>query len=167
MGLDRTQATMIAMQYFNMNSPPKMLGDGVSAYVFQSLDEKLAAKVHSCEEHYRHELKIYHRLTHLRIADVLGFRIPSFREFNHKLKIICMSKVDPPFLVDFVSVTFTPPDFSLEIMTEMWRKVDEDFAPNGNLVRDVYHFLAERGLYYLDFTPKNLDLTGHKLTKIF
>lgn len=38
--------------------------------------------------------------------------------------------------------------------------IAELFGPNAHIVYDVYHSLAKHGLFYMDFRPSNLNMTG-------
>jgi hypothetical protein len=57
-------------------------------------------------------------------------------------------------------VSFDPPDFSDETMESWHAGIREMFGPNAHVVYAVYHSLAQRGIYYMDFRPSNLNLTG-------
>jgi len=71
-----------------------------------------------------------------------------------------MDFVRPPYLLDFAGVLFHPPDFPQDTMDQWHAGIEEMFGPNSAIIYAVYHALAKHGIYYLDFRPSNVNLTG-------
>ena len=55
---------------------------------------------------------------------------------------------------------FNPPDFSDETMRDTYEKWDEAYGPNVWVAYAVYDSLKKHGIYYTDFRPSNMNVTG-------
>ena len=160
MVLDLNQAERIARHYTRGREKLQTLGWGVSGFVFLSPDLQTAVKVHKHPEQFDTELAAYQRLRYLGITELNGLTIPMLRGFDESRRIIAMDVVRPPYLLDFAGVRFEAPDFSEDVMASWHENIVELFGGNAQFVHEVYHALAAYELYYLDFRPSNLNLTG-------
>jgi hypothetical protein len=98
------------------------------------------------------------------VAKVLGFNVPQLIGSSHKLLVIEMTIVKPPFLVDF-ELSKLDEDQSFEPgmdTEEWWDRLLPLFGRRLPMVRDVFYFLRERyGISYYDLAPRNMDFTHH------
>src|SRR4051812_48704052 len=118
MELDHKLAAKIAENYFGTPVPLKMLGWGISGFVYLSPDLANVVKVHRYEEGFARELEVYRRLDRLKINQLHGLTIPKLRDFRSDVKLIRMDFVLSPYLLDFAGVSFTAPDFSEDTMND-------------------------------------------------
>src|SRR5436190_829484 len=82
----------------------------------------VAIKVHRFEESYQREKKAYERLKSCRISSVHGFDVPQLIAFEDDLRVIEMTIVARPFVLDFAAAYLdSRPDFSEEIWAD-WEK---------------------------------------------
>lgn len=118
-----------------------------------------AIKVSRYEDGFCRELAVYQRLAEHRVKTVLGLAVPRLGEFDERLRVIEMTIVKPPFILDFAQAYLDiPKDYSEEVIEEMWARVGEVFEHRAGRVREVAAELEERyGIYYYDFTPRNLN----------
>jgi hypothetical protein len=160
MELDHENSAAIARSYFGTSAVLHRLGWGISGYVYLSPDAQTAVKVHRRPEGFATELRAYQTLQANGITSLHGLTIPKLRDHRIDLKLIRMDVVSAPYLLDFAGVLFSPPDFSDDVM-EHWRaRLVAAYGPNAHVADTVYGSLARIGLYYLDFRPSNMNLTG-------
>lgn len=160
MSLDHATSLAAAQRYFKTHTVLRRLGWGISGFVYLSPDSRTAVKVHRHNEPFERELDVYRRLRRLRITRLHGLTVPRLRGYSNQLKLIRMDFVAPPFLLDFAGVHLDPPDFEAETMQQWHERIVEYFGPNSHIIYDIYNSLAQHGLYYLDFRPSNVNLTG-------
>src|SRR5213594_4171329 len=80
---------------------------------------KVAIKVHRFEELYQREKQVYERLSSLGIISVLGFNVPELVASEDDLRIIEMTIVKRPFVLDFAGAYLdTRPEFPVEVWAE-------------------------------------------------
>lgn len=91
---------------------------------------------------------------------ILGLNIPTLIDSHPDLMVIEMTSVQPPFLLDFASVLFEPPDFESGIYAGWHDRMQFRFGGNTWFVVAVYNALAAMGLYYMDMHRGNLNFTG-------
>jgi hypothetical protein len=160
MEFNEKYAREVAQGYVGTTEPLKRLGWGVSGFVFLSPDLRTALKVHRNDEGYTTEVKVYKELGRLKISKIRGLTVPKMRDYRDDIRLIKMDVVNQPFLLDFAGVLSQPPDFSEDVMEYWHAQIRERFGSNASVVYEVYHALAQYGLYYVDFRPTNLNLTG-------
>ena len=95
------------------------LGFGIHGIIFvaegKSTAGKTALKVHRSVEPYLREREVYERLRDAGVSEILGFNVPQLIRFDDELRIIEMSIVARPFVLDFAGAWLdTPPDFPEE-----------------------------------------------------
>jgi len=157
--MDHRLALQIAQGYLNTSQPLTCLGWGIGGFVYLSPDNLSAVKVHRGPG-YGTELETYRRLRRLKIKQLHGLNIPRLLGNDDARLIIQMDFVSAPFLLDFAGVLFEPPDFTPEVRADWYADIDERFGPNAWVAHLVYQSLAKHGIYYVDFRPSNLNLTG-------
>jgi hypothetical protein len=95
------------------------LGFGIHGIIFVAEDKcgggKTAVKAHR-EDPYRRELSVYARLQQIGVTEILGFNVPQLMGADDALRVIEMSIVMRPFVLDFAGAYLdAPPSFSDEI----------------------------------------------------
>jgi hypothetical protein len=96
------------------------LGFGVHGIIFVAEDKcgggKTAIKAHREEEPYFREFSVYMRLQQAGITEILGLNVPQLIGADDALRVIEMSIVARPFVLDFAGAYLdAPPTFSDEI----------------------------------------------------
>jgi len=100
------------------------LGFRIHGIIFVAEDKsnagRTALKVHRSVEPYLRESEVYERLRHAGVSEILGFNVPQLIRFDDELRIIEMSIVARPFVLDFAGAWLdTPPDFPDETWAEL------------------------------------------------
>jgi len=87
------------------------LGFGIHGIIFVAEDNskagKTALKVHRSAEAYLRERGVYERLRDAGLSQILGFNVPQLIRFDDELRIIEMSIVARPFVLDFAGAGWT------------------------------------------------------------
>jgi len=163
----RPKAIQAASQFFGTRKELKLLGWGMSGFVFLSPDRTSAVKIHHYDEGFATELQAYRNLRKFGVTNVHGFSVPKPRSYRPDLKAICMDCVVSPFLLDFAGVHFEPPDYSDDVWEHWHSEVELRFGPNSHLAFAVYGSLQQYGIWYTDLRQSNLNLDGHPEAKAF
>jgi len=105
----------------SFNSPS--LGFGIQGIIFVAEDNskagKTALKIHRAAEPYFRERAVYERLKDASVSEIFGFNVPQLVRFDDELRVIEMSIVARPFVLDFAGAWLdTPPDFPGETWAE-------------------------------------------------
>jgi hypothetical protein len=118
---------------------------------------RTAIKAHRNREPYLREVDAYLRLKQANITEVLGFRVPQLIRTDEMFRVIEMTIVTRPFLLDFAGAWLdVPPDFSDEIWA-LWEKDKQDqFGPRWAIVQSVLGFLEEMDIHMIDVSPSNI-----------
>ena len=137
------------------------LGFGVHGIIFvaenKSKSGKTAVKAHYEGEPYLRERAIYERLKSAGVTDVLGFNVPQFIHADDGLRVIEMSIVMRPFVLDFAGAYLdAPPDFPDEIWAEWEAGKQELFEARWPEVQAVLGALKELKIYMVDVSPSNV-----------
>src|SRR5262245_14412558 len=81
------------------------LGFGIHGIIFVAENNlkvgKTAVKAHRSIEPYRRERDAYERLKIAGVSEILGFHVPQFIGSDDELRVIEMSIVVRPFVLDF------------------------------------------------------------------
>jgi len=112
------------------------LGFGIHGIIFvaegKSTAGKTALKVHRSVEPYLREREVYERLRDGGVSEILGFNVPQLIRFDDGLRIIEMSIVARPFVLDFAGAWLdTPPDFPDETWPNGKRRSESSSALTG------------------------------------
>jgi hypothetical protein len=137
------------------------LGFGVHGIVFvaedMSLPGKHAVKAHKHAEAYVRERDVYQRLRQSGVSEVLGFRVPDLVRCDDQLRVIEMTIVTPPFVLDFAGARLdVPPEFPDEVWEQWETEKVEQFGPRWPNVRAVLAALEDLDIYVLDVSPRNI-----------
>lgn len=133
------------------------LGWGMDGLVLM-VEPKAAVKTFKYPEQYHRELNVYKRLHSKSVFQVLDFNIPRLIDHDDELKVIEMSVVNPPFVLDFASAYLdTPPDFPDEIQEEWYRERRELFEDRWPVVRKILSEFRKLGIYLTDVKPGNIE----------
>ncbi|MBC8107990.1 MAG: serine/threonine protein kinase [Anaerolineae bacterium] len=165
MDSDAIKFADIAQKYIGTGAPLARLGWGISGYVYLAPDLRTAVKVLKYSAGFQAEVRTYQLLRRLGMRQLLGFTIPRMLDYREDILAIQMDFVRSPYLLDFAGVQFKKPDFSGDVMAHWHQKISEFFSPNEAMIYAVYAALARHGIYYMDFRPSNINMTGHPEAK--
>jgi hypothetical protein len=163
MDLNRANSTAVAQRYFGTSEKLLWLGGGITGNVYLSPEARSAVKVHQNPESFNTELKVYRRLKQLDINVIHGLSVPKLKNYEIDNKLIEMDFVKAPYLLDFAGVIFIPPEeyFQNEDTLTDWHKtIRFRYGSNASIAYAIHNALARHGIYYMDFRPSNLNLTG-------
>ena len=99
---------------------------------------------------YHKELEAYRRLRERRVVEALGFNVPLILFGSDVLGIIEISRVEPPFVLDFgkIELDVTPEEVwadDLDRLRYMWTQARGKFRPEQwPTVLRLYHHFGER-----------------------
>src|SRR3989304_2078112 len=118
MSLSRPDADRIADLYLGSHARLAALGSGIDGIVYSTI-HATAIKVHSRQDGFERELAVYQRLKEYGVQEICGFAVPRLIKADGKLRVIEMSIVRPPYILDFAKSTLhRPEDFGPEVMAE-------------------------------------------------
>ena len=137
------------------------LGFGIHGIVFITESKsnlgKSVIKIHRYDEPFLRELSVYERLGDEGIIEILGFNVPSLLGADPGLRIIEMSLVARPFVLDFAGAYLDKaPEFSEEIWAEWQAEKHEQFGSRWTTVETVLLALKKLGIHMADVTPSNI-----------
>ena len=137
------------------------LGFGVHGIIFvaenKSKSGKTAVKAHYEREPYLRERAIYEQLKNKGITDVLSFNVPQFINADDGLRVIEMSIVTRPFVLDFAGAYLDArPDFPDEVWAEWEAGKRELFDARWPEVQKVLTALEEFKIFMVDVSPSNV-----------
>lgn len=118
---------------------------------------KVAVKALRWPEVYEREHKVYEHLREAAAITVLGFNVPQLVGADAELRILEMTIVERPFVLDFAGAYLAArPEFPEEVWTEWEAEKREQFEARWPQVRQVLDAFEERGVYLLDVSPGNI-----------
>jgi hypothetical protein len=137
------------------------LGFGIHGIIFVAENNfkggKTAVKVHRAIEPYLREREIYQRLHGIGISEILGFSVPQLIGFDDELRIIEMTVVTRPFVLDFAGAYLNvPPEFSEETWAEWEAEKQEQFEARWPVVQAVLGALEHLDIHMVDVSPSNI-----------
>jgi hypothetical protein len=113
--------------------------------------------VHADARGYQRERDCYERLTELGVSMIAGFNVPVFVRSDDEWKVIEMSIVSRPFLVDFAQAFLDElPDFPEEVWQERREMWQEIYGGDWPLVQRALAELRAMGIHYLDVHHGNI-----------
>lgn len=141
------------------------LGFGIHGIIFVAEDNskagKTAIKVHRSIEPYLRERAVYERLKDVGVSEILGFNVPQPIRFDDELRVIEMSIVTRPFLLDFAGAWLdAPPDFPDETWVEWEAEKREQFDDHWPKVQAVLGVLETFDIHMVDVSPSNIAFLG-------
>src|SRR5438046_4588931 len=118
---------------------------------------RVASKAHAFAELYLREKAVYERLKRMGVNSVLGFNVPEFLDANDELRILEITTVRPPFVLDFAGAYLDHrPDFPTEVWVDWEAEKREQFESRWPRVEEVLAAFEEFGIYLLDVSPSNI-----------
>jgi len=141
------------------------LGFGVHGIIFvaenKSKSGKTAVKAHREFEPYLRERAVYERLKQAGVTELAGFNVPQLVETDDGLRVIEMSIVTRPFVLDFAGAYLdAPPDFPEDAWAEWEAGKREEFESHWPAVEAVLAALKELNIYMVDVSPSNIAFAG-------
>ncbi len=137
------------------------LGFGIRGIIFVAEDKsaggKTAVKVHRETEPYRREISAYRRLKEAGVTEILGFNVPQLIRTDDEFRIIEMTIVTRPFVLDFAGAYLdAPPHFSDEIWADWEAAKISQFDTNWGQVKRVLNALENLDIFMVDVSPTNI-----------
>jgi len=137
------------------------LGSGKDGTVFvakrKMASAKAAIKAHRFEELYFREKLAYQRLRKLEINSIQGFNVPEMADFDDNFRILEMTIVKRPFVLDFAAAYLDRrPEFPPEIWAEWEAEKREQFEDRWPIVQQIMDSFEEIGIHLMDVSPANI-----------
>lgn len=134
----------------------KRLGWGQEGLVF-STTAKTALKSYIHPELYANERNVYLRLQEREMNSAGNFAVPMLVGFDDSLRVLEMSVVSPPFILDFAGAYLDrKPPFDDE-QWEEWEELKiEQFEDHWPEVRLAMSTFKRHGIYLNDVKPGNV-----------
>jgi hypothetical protein len=137
------------------------LGFGIHGIVFSTKNNQnennTAVKIHRSVEPYKREREIYQRLLDAKVFKILGFHVPKLLNFDDNLRIIEISIVSRPFVLDFAGAYLDfPPEFPDEVWAEWEAEKQDQFDKRWPKVQAVLGALEELEIHMIDVSPSNI-----------
>lgn len=139
------------------HAPLAILGSGLDGIVYAT-SRPSAIKVFRRRDLYHKELAVYQRLKAHGVTSIYGHAVPFLISYSHRLLIIEMSTVRPPFILDFAKAQLDLVTDYTEDAWNIWRReCAEKFGDNWPMAYAIYNkLLRDYGIYYLDLKPGNI-----------
>ncbi len=152
------RAKRYANNHYGSPQLNELLGLGQDGAVWSTI-ENTAVKVLERDRAYKCELESYQRLRQHGISNLLGFTIPSLVNWDDELRIVEMTLVSPPCMLDFGKVYFDePPMYEEGVWEETMASRELDFEPGQwETVERLLSQLQGLGIYYVDPKPSNIQ----------
>jgi len=116
-----------------------------------------AIKVLRWSEPYDREKQVYERLRNTAVSTVLGFNVPQLLGCDDELRVIEMTIVKRPFVLDFAGAYLdAPPEFSEDVWAVWEAEKREQFEDRWSLVQRVLEAFEDLGIYLLDVSRGNI-----------
>ena len=140
-----------------------MLGDGPQGSVWKVRGKgKLitwAMKIQASSADYRRERDCYLRLGEHGVTELEGFHVPSMIRCDDECRVIEMSIVAQPFVVDFAQAYLDQaPTFDPEVWQDTYAAWESRFEGDWQRVGRLLRGLEELGIYYLDVHRGNISI---------
>jgi hypothetical protein len=137
------------------------LGSGKDGIVFVATRKTTAARVaikaHKFSELYLREKLAYERLRQIRTSSICGFNVPQIVNTDDGLRILEMTIVERPFVLDFAAAYLDRrPEFPPEIWAEWETEKREQFEDRWPIVETILASFEELGMYLMDVSPANI-----------
>ena len=141
------------------------LGFGIHGMIFvaehKSKGGRTAVKAHREFEPYLRERRAYERLRSVGVTKILGFHVPQLLRVDDDLRVIEMSIVTRPFVLDFAGAYLdAPPEFPDEVWAEWEASKREQFEARWPEVEAVLAALEELEIFMVDVSPSNIAFLG-------
>src|SRR2546421_4357084 len=88
---------------------------------------------------------------------VLGFNVPQLMAYDDELRVLEMTIVKRPFVLDFAGAYLDKrPEFTDEVWADWEAEKREQFETRWPEVQRVLDAFEELGIYLLDVSPSNI-----------
>jgi hypothetical protein len=138
----------------------KRLGFGIHGSVFKARRKDgtdVAVKYHEEVDPFHREFEVYARLDEYGLKEVFGFFVPELLNVDEELRILEMTIVSRPFILDFGGAYLdVKPSFTPEIWEEWEAKRREEYGARWPVVRKVLDAFEEMDIYIIDVHPSNI-----------
>jgi hypothetical protein len=139
------------------------LGFGVHGIIYavegKSKKGRKAIKAHDEAGPYARERDVYVHLKNLLVDRIRGFNVPQLINFDDSRRIIEMSIVTRPFVLDFAGAYLhEAPEFPEETWAAWEAEKREQFEGRWPKVMEILAELAALGVHMVDVTPGNIAL---------
>lgn len=102
-------------------------------------------------------MAVYQRLKEAAIAKILGFNVPQLLCHDDEMRIIEMSIVTRPFVLDFAGAYLDiPPEFADAVWAEWEAEKQEQFGARWPDVQAILAALEEMDIHMVDVSPSNI-----------
>ena len=137
------------------------LGFGIHGIIYvaegKSAGGKTAIKAHREMEPFRRELSVYLRLQEANVSKILDFNVHQLIRSDETLRVIEMSIVTRPFVLDFAGAYLdVPPVFPDETWADWEAQKRDQFEVRWRKVQAVLAALEELGIHMVDVSPSNI-----------
>jgi hypothetical protein len=137
------------------------LGSGKDGIVlvakYKAKPADVAIKVFRFEDAYRREKLAYQRLERLGVTRVLGFNVPQLLRFDDELRVLEMTIVRRPFILDFAGAYLEQrPEFSTDVWAQWEAEKREQFEGRWPTIERILSEFEAMGIYLLDVSPANI-----------
>ncbi len=117
----------------------------------------VAIKALRFAEGYLREKLTYQRLKDAEVSSLLGFRVPQLIGVDDELRVIEMTIVARPFVLDFAGAYLDErPEFPEDVWSHWEAEKREQFEARWPVVKKVLGAFEELGVYLLDVSPGNI-----------
>jgi len=122
---------------------------------------EVAIKAHLRREPFELELEAYLRLREGNVTQILGFNVPQLLGFDPDLRVLEMSVVQQPYVLDFAEVRLDfPCEFPDDVWTHWLEEKQEQFGERWPTVELVLSEFEALDIYLLDVSPRNIAFRG-------
>ena len=129
----------------------------VHAAEHESKQDQSAIKAHNSATPYLRERAVYERLRDAGVSEVLGFHVPQLIRADDDLRVIEMTIVTRPFVLDFAGAFLgAPPEFSEEVWADWEAEKREQFGARWTTVQALMNAFEELGIHLVDVSPSNI-----------
>ncbi len=112
-------------------------------------------------EPYERERDAYLRLRDAGVGEIRGFQVPKLIGFSDNLRVVEMTVVSRPYVLDFAGAYLdSPPEFSPEIWDEWEAEKVDQYGARWLEVKAVLGDLEEIGVFMMDVSPNNVALNS-------
>lgn len=118
---------------------------------------RTAIKVHREMDPFLRECLVYERLSAARVTSIMDFHVPELLRIDDELRVLEMTIVTRPFLLDFAGAYLDfKPSFPEEVWADWEAEKQEQFGGQWRTVQTVLDSLAELDIYMIDVSPSNI-----------
>jgi hypothetical protein len=118
---------------------------------------RVAIKAHRFTELYVREKAVYQRLEQMAVITILGFNVPQLLGADDALRVLEMTIVRRPFVLDFAGAYLdVRPEFPADVWADWEAEKREQFEGRWRQVERVLTAFEEMGIYLLDVSTSNI-----------